>query len=657
MKIDSGKLFWRAVSFLSVLSTAALLNSLLTGAREKAWFDISLKMRLLAGAEVAALMVCAAWAVLTWLRPWESILARLRRSASRPKALGVLNLLPAAAATAVLLLVVYAPHRSLLILEQTVQGPWARLGLIWLCGLAAATFLSAAFPTLQAGEALFGALFIQGLAYRVFGFAAELSTSPFTLGWSEGSRFYFSSLFYSSRLYGLDLPWPFLHPSRYILLSLPHWIPSLPLAFHRFWQVALWVGMTGLAAFLIARRIKAATPVQSWLFGAWAFLFLFQGPVYYHLLVSVCIVFAGFESKRFAKSLAVILIASAWAGISRVNWFPVPAMLGITIYLVESRFAGGWWRYFRAPLAWGTAGIAAAAAAQAGYALLSKQPDVAAFGSSFTSDLLWYRLLPSPTYPPGILPMILGLTAPLFVLAAGNLRRINFWRSVALVGMGVVLLAGGLLVSTKIGGGSNLHNMDAYLVLLLLWAGLVWTGRTAHEQNRHRLWFPIPLVLLAALLPFYPLVLSGEPARKHDLQAEQAELATLRGLVQPAAGSGQAVLFMWNRQLLTFGEIQGVPLQPDYETVELMEMAISRNQAYLDQFQIDLKNHRFGMIITAAQNTSYKDAEAAFPEEHNAWTDAVAIPVMNYYCEQERLPLSEIQILIPRVPGASCAGQ
>jgi len=240
------------------------------------------------------------------------------------------------------------------------------------------------------------------------------------------------------------------------------------------------------------------------------------------------------------------------------------------------------------------------------------------------------------------------------IIAAYSLPRMHFWRGAALAAMTLVLFGGGLVVSTKIGGGSNLHNMDAYLVLLLAWVALVWGGLAVDDQSLAQKRLPLALVLLVAALPFYPLVMSGAPVRYHDLPAEQAELQTLRSIAEPAAQAGQRVLFMWNRQLLTFGEIQGVPLEAGYETVELMEMAMSRNTAFLEQFTADLQAHKYGIILSAVQNTSYKDAEAGFPEEHNAWTDAVAIPVMTYYCELDRLPLSEIQILVPRVPGSPC---
>jgi hypothetical protein len=657
INIDSNKLFWRAASFLSTVAAAVLLNSLFIGARENAWFSISLKLRLLAGLELSGLLLCATWTVLTWLRPWDQIQSRLESAGAWLRRFGYFNLLPVALTSALLVLVVFAPFSPLHVLEQTVQGPWARLGLIWLCGLAAAPFLQAAFPSLRSTEALFGALFIHGLIYRAFAYSGQLSASPFTLGWSEGSRFYYSSLFYAPRLYGQDLPWPFLHPSRYLLLSLPYLFPGLGLAFHRFWQVALWLGMTGLTAYLFTRRLKPTRPALALLLGAWAFLFLFQGPVYYHLLVAVCIVLGGFDSQRFGRSLVVIGLASLWAGISRVNWFPVPAMLGITIYLLETRFEGGWWRYFRAPLAWGASGIGLAAVAQAVYAVISKQPDVAAFGSSFTSDLIWSRLLPSPTYPPGILPMILGLTLPVLILAALSLPSLHFWRSAALAGMTLVLFGGGLVVSTKIGGGSNLHNMDAYLVLLLVWAGQVWAGKAVSDSSQPRRGLPLLWILLTAALPFYPLVLEGGPARKHDLAAERAELESLREVVRPLADSGEAVLFIWNRQLLTFDEIQNVPFIADYETVELMEMAMSRNQPYLEQFHQELLEHRFSLIVADVQNTTYKGPETAFPEENNAWVDAVAVPLMQSYCEWQRLPLSQIQLLIPRVPGAPCADE
>ena len=78
-------------------------------------------------------------------------------------------------------------------------------------------------------------------------------------------------------------------------------------------------------------------------------------------------------------------------------------------------------------------------------------------------------------------------------------------------------------------------------------------------------------------------------------RAEQ-ELATLRTMVEQAAGKGGEILFISQRQLLTFKQITGVPLVEPYENVFLMEMAMAGNPEYLGRFHDDLKNHRFALI-------------------------------------------------------------
>jgi hypothetical protein len=107
--------------------------------------------------------------------------------------------------------------------------------------------------------------------------------------------------------------------------------------------------------------------------------------VYYHLFVTVVLILLGFDSQKFWRSMAIILLASLWAGISRINWAPVPAILGGVLYLMEKPLAEGEtiWRYLAKPVAWGIAGIAAAMNAQSTYALLSGKRLEPVHGSSF----------------------------------------------------------------------------------------------------------------------------------------------------------------------------------------------------------------------------------------------------------------------------------
>jgi hypothetical protein len=646
-------MLWPALSGLLVLGLGLVLYDLGATALELGRFSGSLKWRLAGLGGLVLFLAGLALFALSWTRAFTPVARALGRAQALLNRLGKAALIAPLMFYAVSLSLVYFPPTFIFDDPATFSGLWARLGLTMLTGLLCAPFLRAAFPSVRPGEAAALGCLAAGALYKAAGFVGAISPSPFTLGWSEASRFYYGSLFRAGAVYGQDFPLPFLHPSRYLLLSIPFLAPGLPIWVHRLYQVLLWLGTTALTAGLLARRL-GLKGAPGWLAAGWAFLFIFQGPVYYHLLVCVIPVLAWFDSRRFGRSLAVVAVASAWAGISRINWIPMPAFLALMLYLLESPFAGAGfspralWDYLRRPAAWSAAGLAAALAANAAYIALSGQPDSASFGSSFTSDLLWARLWPSPTYPPGILPMALLLSAPLWVLILINLRCLGMGvlRLLGLAGMTLVMFAGGLVVSTKIGGGSNLHNLDAYLVLLAVWGAYLLSGAAAleHPAAPRRPWL---LAVLILAMPFVPLLQEGGPLHFENQADLRAEAAEVRTAVEDAAGQG-AVLFIWQRQLLTFGEVRGLDLVYDYETVDLMEMAMANNRPYLETFYERLANHRFAMIIAQAQNDVIKGEEDAFPEENNVWVERVTRPLLTYYQPLVTFPLSGTQLLVPR---------
>jgi hypothetical protein len=212
------------------------------------------------------------------------------------------------------------------------------------------------------------------------------------------------------------------------------------------------------------------------------------------------------------------------------------------------------------------------------------------------------------------------------------------------------LFAGGQVVSTKIGGGSNLHNMDAYLVLLLIWGTWMAFQRAAPEAGAEQstvglLW---PALLLAAIMPFYPLLREGAPFQPRDHSLAWEDTREIQARVDAVTARGGRVLFISQRHLLTFGIVSGVPLEAPYETVELMEMAMSGNPDYLNQFYQDLSTHRFDLIVTGEQNVVIKGAQDSFPEENNVWVERVSIPLLEHYQSAYVLPYSHLQFLEPK---------
>lgn len=495
------------------------------------------------------------------------------------------------------------------------------------------------------------------VAYSAATFFNQVSAYPFSLEWSEISRYYQASFYFSKQVYGTQLPLPVTHPSRYLLQSVPFLITDAPLWLHRFWQALLWVAMPLITAWALARRFD----LGRWLlvFIAWSYLFLMQGAVFYHLLPCVFIVLLGFDKTRPWRTFLFVSVASIWAGISRVNWVPMPGAIAALLYLLEVRPAGKSsalsFRYLWQPALYTVGGSLVALGAYALYIANSGVANVDQFSSSFTSALLWNRLLPNGEFTLGILLGILIVSAPLVALIWKRARQsgasLGPWRSLAVATLLIVFFAGGLVVSVKIGGGTNLHNMDAYMVLLWVVAAIFVFASYAPSTKK-----PAQLKLgwgwLAGLLavPVLFAVFRGGPLGLPARSLATDALAQIRDLTQTAAGQGGRVLFISQRHLLTFHMIDGVPLEADYEKLFLMEMAISHNAAYLSRFWDSVDDQDFALIITDPLNTNInEEQDDTLAAENNAWVREISKAVL---CAYEPLVTYQelgIQVLQPRL--------
>jgi hypothetical protein len=503
------------------------------------------------------------------------------------------------------------------------------------------------------------ALVLQGALFILITRAAAVSSDPFSLGWSEASRYYYGSLFFAQKVYGVNAAWPVMHPSRYLLQSIPFIFSGISVWGQRLWQVILWITLTAASAWALARRLRLADLKIAALIGLWFFVYAFQGAVYYHLEVGVIIVLIGVSKDHPWRSLIAVILASLWAGISRVNWFPVPAMLAIALHLIERPVSADvkLKRYLLPPVAWSVIGIASAFGAQAVYIALSGNTNLKAFGSSFTSDLIWARLLPNVSFPLGVIPAISLVALPLALIVFQIARegKVNWhWiRPLGLSAMLIVLLIGGLIVSVKIGGGADLHNMDAFMILLA-WLGVfLLTGKAALEDARGQWQSPHWFVVLAlfAVPMIFALQALTFPA-DYDHDKSQQALKSLNKILSELPPNSE-VLFVGERQLLATGLVKNVRLVPDYEVVTLMEMAMSRNRDYLDTFYNDLHRHRFAIIVARKFNLGIKENEP-FAEENNAWNTYISPYVLCEYEPVETLAWANVQIHVPRAAPKDC---
>jgi len=544
---------------------------------------------------------------------------------------------------------------------EPAQGILARLAVFWLLTLVGAAAIPFGRERGWTARWAASALAI-GTAFET-STLLQISTDRFSLGWSEASRYYYASLFFAPRIYGEWFALPILHPTRYLLQAVPFAIPGTPIWFHRLWQAALWLGMTYGGAWALARRIAwRHKPLTLWVV-LWLGLFFFQGAVYYHLMLAVILVLVGFDPSRPWRSLVIVVLASVWSGVSRVNWIPVPGMLAVALYALERKqpvgesFVGYWGR----PVVWSVGGAAAGFAAQAAYVAWSGNP-ASDFGTAFSSALLWYRLLPNPTFPLGVLPAISLAVLPLTLVAARALRRgdvqIRGWRLASLGVILAVLFIGGLIVSMKIGGGGDLHNFDAFLVLLavcgayLLYDGRVVPVAASAEADSAGPWWQWVLVVG---MPMVFVLNGGGPIPTHDPVQEAQVLSAIQEAADRAHSEGKPVLFLTERQLVTFGDVQAGPLQPDDEKVTLMEMAMARNQPYLARFHQAIRTQRYGLIVSEPLAVQHQGSSHAFGEENDAWSEEVAAPILCAYRPIYKSSNPPVELLVPKGAASDCS--
>jgi len=538
-------------------------------------------------------------------------------------------------------------------------------------------------------ESLFTALLVTGAALAAALPLVSVTSYPFSLEWSEGNRLWDYSIMFGRDLYiyPADKPLvPFLDFGRQLIGGLPFLLPRVTLLGER-----LWVALVAIVPYMLlgwsAFAAKGVKRSHVFLAGLWAFLFLRQGPI--HPPLVMCAILVALTWRRpLWISIPAIALASWFASISRATWIFAPGMwagmLVMADELITARQAGPSARTWRRAILLGLVGAAS------GYFIpklvtVQAQRTVEATSKALQGQsLLWYRLLPNSTYDLGILGNLLLAALPiLFVMAVLYLRkewRLTLWQGLAIALVLLAFLAVGLVASTKIGGGADLHNMDMFLIgtmfaASLAWSRLAprWTGELTGALMTGLL-LMVFLPSLGALKAMTPILRAEDLERlkvltgREDIYRNDPNLLgflptdekTERALniigaeVQAASQSG-AVLFMDQRQLLTFGLVPNVPLVPEYDKKYLMDRAMANTPgSVFPAFYADLKAHRFALIVTDPLRRPVKDSDYSFGEENNAWVKWVAGPVLCYYRVKVDLNEVRIQLLEPRTGSPVC---
>ncbi len=530
---------------------------------------------------------------------------------------------------------------------------WLMLSLILpLVGVGAIT---APFKQLEnlAGRAAFSALSIAFVLLVAAQFSL-VNDYPFSIGWSEGNRFYDYSLVFGRRLYqsATELEFPYGAPGRYGLWGIWFLFGEFPIEFHRAWNAVLWFLPSLLFGWFAAQRI-GAWPVRLGI-TLWVVLFLDQGPIYAPLLIAATLVALPMHHRSLWVRALFLALAGWYVGLSRWTWAIVSGAWGglIDLYLYYPKRTGNLLKRLLPVVLAGLAGVTPGILANLNRILAPQETTL-----SLSQPLLWYRLFPNSTYQPGILLGLLIAAGPLIILAAWFLvsrrDRLDGLQLLATSAVLAAFLAAGLVASTKIGGGSNLHNLDMFLVTLTL---LVLVLLAKEGQFAPQRW-PIVMQALLLLVITIPAIrimnASVLPDPLPDTATIKESLERIEAQVDLAQKSGD-VLFMDQRQLLTFGFIKDTELVDSYEKKYLMDQAMAGNSEYFEAFYEDLKNLRFTLIVSEPLFTRLQDTSVSFAEENNAWVTWVSEPILCFYRHKSTLREVGVQLLVPREQPANC---
>lgn len=505
-----------------------------------------------------------------------------------------------------------------------------------------------------------------------------VSGYPFALHWSEGNRLWDYSILFGRERYnypaGADI-FVWIDRGRQTLWGLPFLLPTLSIWGARLWGALLTTIPYALLGWFAFRMPK--TNSATWLFsGLWALIFLNQGPIYTPLILSAILV-AFARQRPLWIALPLVMLAGTYAGASRFTWSFAPAIWAVMLtasdaVLVHRKLlredwlravilglAGLWTKGL--PIVLGViSSLASPASLPAGETNPATQgvSSLESLQATATSQpYTWYRLLPNETFPPGILlglaVAVLPLISLLIYLAKRGMWKTTPWQRLILVGGGLAFLVVGIIASAKVGGGADLHNLDMFLVTLVLIAGVVWEAGFGQTLSRYIKSDRAIAGLLAAIV-FVPCLFplfDGKPLELPTHERTEFVLERIQDKVACAARYGP-VLFMDQRQLLTFGFVENIPLVPEYEKKFVMDQALAGNQAYFDELHAYLAEGRFALIVSERGGTTFKELDQesigdSLVEENNAWTRWVSIPLLSYYQSVGNYKDAAIELFMP----------
>jgi len=503
-----------------------------------------------------------------------------------------------------------------------------------------------------------------GAAHAILSKLMNVTDYPFTLYWSEGNRFFDYSTLYGSFRYtmaegqklapfitwGMQLPW-----------AIPFLLPNISIGFFRLWYQLMWIIPSLLLGFAAVGRVKGKRHLALIFitFSFWTFLFLDQGPIYTPLVLSAILTIIAVRSK-LGPGIILVIIASYYARHARWTWTYAPGLWAACTSLLnefEPGLAKVSIKKLIKPVSLGVSGYFGGQLLRYLIRMVTVSSNrirlvINPVSSTTRQPLLWQRLFPNPTYPPGILLGLAWAVVPLIVLIIMLIIQkrwhLNWLQKLAVLGIGAAFMGVGLVASIKIGGGSNLHNLDMFLIFMVMVASVAFNHIIDHYKNYENNHAINALICLTLIAPTTYALQSGERLVMPEIEKTEDVLQTVKDHVSHYSKRGE-VLFIDHRQLLTFGLVENVPLINDYEKKLLMDEAMADDPEYFAGFYQDLSAHKFALIVNEPSRIVIRGSEFSFGEENDAYVKWVTAPIM---CTYEPIFTSQeisIELLVPRV--------
>lgn len=532
-------------------------------------------------------------------------------------------------------------------------------------------------PDMVVGLLLAAASFTLGWAFT------GVVNYPFGLSWSEGNRIWDYSVLFGHRLYNYPADKPifaFIDLGRQALWGLPFLLSKVSITQVRLWDALVSTIPYAVLGWVVFQRDKKH--FSTWLLvGVWTFLFLNQGQIYTPLVLSAILVAIAWRRPLWI-ALPLIVLAGYFAQLARFTWMFAPAIWAGMLYIADnppdvgviakqkvitsaSAVLAGFLGGYLIPHLFKTAQTSLASLSADTLIMSEVSPDTQVISVAglehviSRQPLLWERLLPNQTFGPGILLGLFWATAPLIVLLIylvwSRRWRLHWLQGAALVGALLVFLGVGLVVSVKIGGGSNLHNLDMFLIGLVFVAALAWKavgGQALVHLEQESIWVQSLLALMMFLYVF-PYVRGATPLGLPSDQTVQKALTEIRQQVEDASKTGE-VLFIDQRQLLTFGDVPKIPLVVDFEKKYMMDKAMSSDVQYFQPFYEALAQRRYALIVSEPLKENIHQTDYQFGDENNAWVKWVSGPLLCYYRPESTFKSVKVQLLVPREGGSDC---